>query len=215
MKRRIVKSWFQLVVASSLIAFATLARADVPGPLEIAVGTGYTRGLGSAGGRMPGLQHLAGDGGALRLEIGWRIDPRWMIGVYQEGALFAAGHEGTDGMTASAAGVQGQFHVRPLAALDPWIGVGFGWRGLWLDHGMGTHSMQGLDLARLQVGVDYRVSPRFSLAPVVGVSATEILKEKRPGATSYANVSDRKVSAFVFAGLSGRMDILGGWSPRR
>ncbi len=113
-------------------------------------------------------------------------------------------------MTASATGVQGQFHVQPLAALDPWVGLGFGWRGLWIDHGMGTHAMQGLDLVRLQVGVDYRVSPRFSIAPVLGVTATEFLKEKRPGATSYANVSDRKVSTFVFAGLSGRMDILGG-----
>ncbi|HEY6002141.1 MAG TPA: hypothetical protein VIV57_04645 [Anaeromyxobacter sp.] len=39
-------------------------------------------------------------------------------------------------------------------------------------------------------------------------------EEKRPGATSYSNISDRKVAAFVFAGLSGRMDILGGSPPR-
>jgi hypothetical protein len=214
MKRSLVRSPFQLAVALSLIAFAALARAEGPGPLELAVGTGYTRGLGRAAGNMPGLQHLAGDGGALRLELGWRLDPSWSIGCYQEGSLFASGHEGTDGMTSSAAGVQGQLHLRPFAALDPWIGVGFGWRGLWLDHGMGTHAMQGLDLARVQLGLDYRVSPRFSLAPVLGVSATEILKEKRPGATSYSNVSDRKVSAFVFAGLSGRIDLLGGASPR-
>lgn len=210
MRRRIFKSWFQVVIALSLAAFATLTRADVPGPLDVAVGTGYARGIGAPGGKMHGLQHLAGNGGALRLEVGWRFDPRWTIGLYQEGALFAEGHEGTDGMTSSAAGVQAQFHVRPLESLDPWIGLGFGWRGIWIDHGMGTHAMQGLDLARLQVGVDYRVSPRFSLAPVLGVTATEFLKEKGPGATSYSNLSERKVSAFVFAGLSGRMDILGG-----
>jgi hypothetical protein len=210
MKRSIVKSWLQLAFALSLVAFATLARADGPGPLEVSIGTAYTRGVGSPGGTMHGLQHLAGNGGALRLEVGWRIDPRWMVGCYQEGALFDAGHEGTDGMTASAAGVQAQFHARPFAALDPWVGLGFGWRGIWIDHGMGTHAMQGLDLARLQVGVDYRVSPRFSVAPVLGVAATELLKEKRPGAGSYSSISDRKVSAFVFAGLSGRMDIFGG-----
>lgn len=214
MKRRIVKSWFQVFVALLLVAFATLAKADAPGPFEIAAGTGYTRGLGPAGGHMPGLQHLAGDGGALRLEAGWRFDPRWAVGCYHEGALFASGHAGTRGMTAAAAGIQGQFHARPFAALDPWVGLGFGWRGLWLDHGMGTHAMQGFDLARFQVGLDYRVSPRFSLAPVLGVSATEFLKEKRPGATSYTNISDRKVSAFVFAGLSGRVDILGGSRAR-
>lgn len=210
MKRRMVKSWFQLAVALSLLALATPARADGPGLLEVSIGTAYTRGLGSPGGTMHGLQHLAGSGGALRLEVGWRIDPAWMVGLYQEGALFDAGHEETDGMTGSAAGIQAQFHARPFATLDPWVGLGLGWRGIWIDHGMGTHAMQGLDLARFQVGVDYRVSPRFSVAPVLGVAATEFLKEKRPGATSYANVSDRKVSAFVFAGLSGRMDILGG-----
>lgn len=63
-------------------------------------------------------------------------------------------------------------------------------------------------------GEDYRVSPRFSLAPILGVSATELLKEKRSGATSYSNISDRKIGTFVFAGLSGRMDILGGSPPR-
>lgn len=203
------KSWLRAAAVTLLAGLATLARPeDVPGPLEISVGTGYTRGIGPAGGMMPELQHLAGNGGALRLEVGWRIDPRWLVGAYWEGARFAHGHEGTDGMTGGAAGVQAQLHVLPAARLDPWVGLGAGWRGLWLDHGRGTHAMQGLDIARVQVGVDYRVSRGLSVAPTVGVALTELLSEKRPGATSYMDIEDRKVGTFVFAGVTGRMDVL-------
>jgi hypothetical protein len=215
MKRMTPRSWFPAAIAALLAAFATLARADGPGPLELAVATGYSRGLGPSAGGMPELQHLAGDGAALRLEAGWRVDPRWTVGLYYEGALLAGGHEGTDGMTASAAGIQGQLHLRPLAKLDPWVGLGFGWRGLWLDHGSGTHVLQGLDLARLQVGVDYRLSRRVSLAPTVGLALTELLSEKRPGATGFMDIEDREIGTFVFAGLSGRFDVLGRASDLR
>ena len=215
MKRRITRSGFQSAVAVALIAYTFHARAEAPGPVDVSVATGYVRGLGSPGGDMPGLQHLAGDGGALRVDAGWRIGPHVSAGAYCESAWFAGGHEGTDGMTGAAAGLQGRLHARPLSKVDPWVGLGFGWRGLWLDHGVGTHAMQGLDLARLDVGVDFQVSRGFRLAPTVGVTVTEVLSEKRPGAGGYVDVEERKVSTFVFAGVTGRIDVLGGGSGAR
>ncbi len=74
---------------------------------------------------------------------------------------------------------------------------------------MGTHVMQGIDLARLQVGLDYRVSDRLAVAPVLGFAMTELLSERRPGASGYSDVEDRKIGHFVFAGVSGRFDVLG------
>jgi hypothetical protein len=211
MKRRMMKSWFQAVVALAFAAYAALARADGPGPLEVGVATGFTRGHGpAAGGMMPELQDLAGNGGAVRVDIGWRIDPRWMIGTYAETGRLAKGDRGTDGMTSVAAGVQGQLHLAPAGVLDPWVGLGAGWRGLWLDHAMGTHVLQGIDLARVQVGVDYRVSERLAIAPTIGIAFTKLLAEKRPGASGYADVEDRDVGHFLFAGVSGRFDVLGG-----
>lgn len=214
MNRRLMKSWFQAVVALAFAAFAALARADGPGPLELGVAIGYTRGHGAAaGGMMPELQDLAGNGGTVRVDVGWRIDPRWMVGTYTEVGRLAAGKQGTDGMTSVAAGIQGQLHLAPAGRVDLWIGVGTGWRGLWLDHEVGTHVMQGIDLARVQVGLDYRVSERLAVAPVVGLSVTELLSEKRPGASGYSDVEDRKTGHFLFAGVSGRFDVLG--APER
>ena len=118
-------------------------------------------------------------------------------------------------MTGVAAGLQGQLHARPRSDLDPWVGVGAGWRGLWLEHHAGTHVMQGIDVARLQLGIDYRVSERVSLAPTIGVAWTEMLSEKRPGARGYSDIDDREVGRFLFAGVSGRMDVLGGGSGLR
>jgi hypothetical protein len=210
-----MKSWFQALVAIAFVAYATLTRADGPGHLELGVGTGFVRGHGpAAGGMMPDLQDLAGDGGTVRLDVGWRIDPRWMAGTYAELGRLASGDHGTDGMTSVAAGIQGQLHLAPAARLDPWIGLGAGWRGLWLEHAAGgTHAMQGLDLARVQLGLDYRVSERLAVAPTLGLAVTQVLSEKAPGASGYSDVEDRKTGHLVFAGLSGRFDVLAGSRP--
>jgi hypothetical protein len=116
-------------------------------------------------------------------------------------------------MNSVAAGIEGQLHLAPTARLDPWIGFGFGWRGLWLEHSAGTHAMQGLDLARLEVGLDYRVSDRLAVAPTVGLAFTQLLSEKRPGASGYSDIEDRKTGHFLFAGVNGRFDVLGGERP--
>ena len=51
-----------------------------------------------------------------------------------------------------------------------------------LELGVGIGHHQGLDLARVQVGVDYRLAENFSVAPTVGVSLTEFLSQEPAGA---------------------------------
>lgn len=44
----------------------------------------------------------------------------------------------------------------------PWIGLGAGWRGIWIDRDVGgTDSRHGIDLVRLTAGVDYRLNSQF------------------------------------------------------
>jgi hypothetical protein len=209
MDRRFVKSGLQLAVAVALVGFATLTRADAGSGLEIEVGTAYAQGVGAAAGStMPTLQTLADGGGALRETVGWRIDRRWMVGVYHENVLLAAGElPGTDRVTGHALGLEGRLHLAPFDRVDPWIGLGAGWRSLSIDHGSGTHELQGVDLARVQVGADWRLSQAFGVAPVVGVSLTEFLSERRPGESGAMDLPGRSVGAFFYGGIAGRFRI--------
>lgn len=211
MTRSMMKNGFQVAVAVALLAYATLTRAEGPGPLELGASVGFTRGHGpAAGGMMPDLQDLAGNGASARVDVGWRVDSRWLVGTYVETGRLASGDAGTDGMTSVGAGVQAQLHLAPAARHDPWIGVGAGWRGLWLEHAAGTHVLQGLDLARIEVGLDHRVSDRLAIAPTIGLAVTRLLSEKGPGASGYSDLEDRKTGHFLFAGVRGRYDVLGG-----
>lgn len=210
-KNRIFRSWFQAAVALGLLMSAVPGRAFAGAPsntLELGVELGYAQGFGPIAAGLPTLQGISTAGGALKLDAGWRIDPRWMVGAYAEGSLYGSGNvPGSDHATGLAAGLQGQFHVLPFEKYDPWVGVGFGWRGLWADRGNGTQSLQGLDLARVQVGVDYRLTDSFSLAPTVGVSLTQFLSQKPAGGSGFVDTTDRKLNTFVFAGVGGRFDL--------
>lgn len=107
----------------------------------------------------------------------------------------------------AAAGVQAQFHPRPYERWDPWVGLGFGWRGYWADVGDGTYGLQGFDLVRLRVGVAYRLSARFAVGPVIGATVTDFLSREPAGATGYQSGDDKKLSTFVFAGFNGRFSL--------
>jgi len=176
---------------------------------EIAVGTGYAQGGGKLGGDLRNLEDVAGPGAAVEVDVGTRIIPQLTVGVYgtlarsQHGDLIASS---TDVLGASA-GVQAAWHLRPATSLDPWLSLGGGWRALWLDPsaGKGT-ALQGFDLARVQLGVDYRVTPEIAIAPVIGGSASMFVSEDSPMTRSYTEIQDKKVNFTGFVGLSGRFD---------
>ncbi len=176
--------------------------------LELSLALGYGKGVGPVGAGVPTVQRLGDAGGTAALDFGWRLNPRWMVGAYGEFGVFAGNvAEIADGARTAAAGVQGQFHVMPERRYDPWIGLGFGWRGYWADTNGGTYGLQGLDLARLRLGVDYRLSPGVAMGPVFGVTVTQFLSAKPTGSGSYSDVNDRKINTFFFGGLAGRFSL--------
>jgi hypothetical protein len=184
----------------------------VSNALELGVGAGYAQGVGDIAKGRSTMQDLSGPGGAVEVDVGYRLSPEFMIGVYGTGAQFARGDIVTDGtdVRSATAGVQANYHFRPSYRIDPWVGLGTGWKGMWLspDSGKDT-SLQGLELARLQVGADYRISPEVAITPVLGADLSMFLSENGPGLSGYTNIADPRVNVAFFAGIGARFDVLG------
>jgi hypothetical protein len=71
-------------------------------------------------------------------------------------------------------GANVQFHTRPGARFDPWIGAGVGYERLSLSASANGRdaslSASGFQLLDLQIGGDVRFSPSFALGPFVSLS---------------------------------------------
>jgi hypothetical protein len=189
------------------------AVAPVPDrTFEIAVGTGYAQGGGKLGGTLGNLEDIAGPGAAVEVDVGYRIIPQLTVGVY--GTLAKSQHgdliDSSTDVLGATAGVQAAWHFRPQVSIDPWVSLGGGWRALWLDPAAGkVTSLQGLDVARLQLGVDYRVTKEIAIAPVIGGSVSLFVSQDSPMTTGYTAIPDKKVNFTGFVGLSGRFDFGG------
>jgi hypothetical protein len=195
------------------VSTAPLRRSiDAPSSAwEIGLGVGYSQGVGDIGTNSPNLTDLSDGGGEIQLNLGYRINPSWMVGIYGTGGKYSTGTLiSTDSNVWSAtAGVQANYHFLPLQQFDPWVGLGAGWRGHWVSQPTGTDSRHGLDVARLQVGVDYRVNPVLSIAPYIGASATIFLTQQLAQQASFSNIHDPNVNFFLVGGFIGRFDVLG------
>jgi hypothetical protein len=180
--------------------------------LELSVATGYAQGAGPIAGGMQHLEDISGPGGAVELAAAYRINPTFAVGAYGSFSTYATGDQitGDTNVLGATAGIQGIAHLRPERSVDPWVSVGTGWRGLWLDPDQGKRtSLQGLELARLQVGVDYRVSEDIAIAPVVGGSLDLFVSQDSAMTDGYNELQDKKVNFVGFAGLAGRFDLGG------
>jgi hypothetical protein len=184
----------------------------VKNAFEIGVATGYTQGGGKLGGNMGSLEDVSGPGGVVEVDLGYRVLPYLSLGAYGTFSKYQHGDSvdsNTDVLGATA-GLQGVVHFRPDTSIDPWVSLGTGWKGLWLDPSSGkTTSLQGLELARLQLGVDYRVSKDVAIAPVIGGSLSMFISQDSAMTTDLTEITDKKVNFTGFAGLAGRFDIGG------
>jgi outer membrane protein W len=200
--------------SSQVVAASSRSRPAVERALEITLGAGYAQGFGDIGASQRSLSDLSSAGGEINLGVGYRLDKRFMVGAYGSGSKYSTGDftSGADIWSATA-GVQGNVHFLPDNEWDPWLGLGTGWRGHWVKNASGTDSRHGWDIARLQVGVDYRVSPEFAMAPYVGAGLTTFFTQQLAGQQSFSNVHSPDVNLWVFAGLQGRFDLFGTSTP--
>jgi hypothetical protein len=174
--------------------------------LELGVATGYSQGGGDLGGGMANLEDIAGAGVAVEVDLAYRVFPNLTLGAYGTFAGYAQGDLISNTTVFGAtAGVQAAWHFRPDMSIDPWVSVGGGWKALWLEPDAGDRtSLQGFDLARVQIGLDYRVTPELAIAPVVGGSLGLFVSENTPMRDGYSEIEDKKVNFTGFAGISGR-----------
>jgi hypothetical protein len=139
------------------------------------------------------------------------------IGAYGEGGMYqpAQGSFGDRRSFSVAAGVQAQYHLLPFNRWDPWVGAGTGWRGYWMvDDEAGTSVLQGVDIVRAQVGVDYHFSPSLIVTPTIGATITQFIGESGPGDAGYHRLEDARPVSFFSVGLGGRFDIGGSRTGR-
>jgi hypothetical protein len=67
--------------------------------------------------------------------------------------------------------------------------------------------MQGVEWAKLQIGVDYRIDQAVAISPVVGADLTTFFTQSTPTSNGFTNTTNPTVNTFVFAGVQGRFDI--------
>jgi hypothetical protein len=207
--------------AATLLLTTTTSLADdgikkemppISNALEIAIGGGYMRGAGDVGHNMAAVDDLTEGGGGAELHVGYRITPELVVGAYGTLSGYEVGDAvatTTDLAIGATAGVEGVYHFRPSMQVDPWVSVGAGWKALWLGNDDGTErALQGIELTRVQIGVDYRLTPTFALAPFMGASAAMFLAEDTMTSSGYQQIDHTEVNWSVSAGLMGRFDIL-------
>lgn len=183
---------------------------------EVGLGAGYSQGVGDVGAGIPSLTNSGGPGASVELDLGWRFRPNWLVGVYSTASWLSSGDQpgnAHNNWTASA-GVQANYHFQPGEGFDPWIGLGAGGRGYWVNRPGGTDVRYGLDVGRVQVGLDVPVAAGVTVSPFIGATATVLLTQELAQQNSFTNISSPNVNVFLNAGVLGRFDLLGADSPR-
>jgi hypothetical protein len=183
---------------------------------EIGVAGGYLQGAGDIGTGMGRVQDYAGAGGGGELKLGYRPIASLAFGIFGGCSAHGTGDlvtaEATS--TTASAGLFADWHFRPDRSVDPWVGLSTGWRGLWIVPNEGdTTSWQGLEIARLQLGLDYRITPEIAIAPVLGASMSMFLAHETPDTSGFDSIGSPKPNFFFFGGLQARFDLFGTRAP--
>jgi len=183
---------------------------------EIGVDAGYTQGFGNVGpGR--GVGDVAGAGGTVGVHLGYRVDPHWYVGgtgQYQ-GYGTSNARPNVGSVRGVTAGVEGSYHLQPYSRVDPFVTLGTGYRAL-VESPPGnapTAVTHGIELGRIEVGLDVRPSESVAIAPVIGADLNMFMWRTGGGAEA-APLTGRGINTFVFAGLRGRFDVGGGREAR-
>jgi hypothetical protein len=178
---------------------------------ELGVDMGYTQGFGALDGTR-NLRQIEDAGIALGLSLGYRATPGFSIAATGQFQGFSADDRLPSGtmVRGAATGLAGTFHIAPYERVDPFITLGTGYRMLWeVPTGSAPTTLShGFEMGKLEIGVDLRPTENIAIAPVLGADLDMFMWRNVTG-TDRADISNRGVSAFLFAGVRGRFDIGG------
>jgi len=178
---------------------------------EIGLSTAYTQPFGKINDAR-NIGNIAQAGVGLGVELGYRISPHVGIGVsgvYHESAPADALGTGMD-VRGLATSLQGTYHFMPYERVDPYLTLGAGYRMLWqVPEARATTLTHGFQLAKLQAGLDVRVSKDVALGPFVGADLDLFIWDNAEGPTGNVAMENKRVNTFLTAGIQGRFDMGG------
>jgi outer membrane protein W len=223
-----------IAAAAILTTFAALpARADSQSGLSLGVRAAYGVPLGSAGDGSS-FNQLTSGAVPIQLDVGYRLDEHWLAGGYfawgpamiasdAKRGLAAQGATDVGGHAVQRIGLQGIYTLLPEARFAPWFGLGLGYE--WtryaearLNTATGSADseigMGGFE-AILQVGGDYRLSPRFTAGPFATLNFGQYRNHvsdvdvksgavANPGTT---DVSDKGIHEWLQFGIKGTFNL--------
>jgi outer membrane protein OmpA-like peptidoglycan-associated protein len=182
---------------------------------ELGVDAGWTQPFGDIN-RGRSIGDLVGPGFGVGLGLGYRISPHFAV------TLGGAYHESNEGrilpdsteVRGLALSLTGTYHFRPYSFIDPYVSLGGGYRMLWQvpDAPQTQILTHGVQLAKLQVGVDYRVAKNVAVGPFVAADLNYFLWDNPEGPRGDLDIQANRVNTFISAGIAGRFDF--GGSPR-
>jgi hypothetical protein len=174
--------------------------------LEIAISGVY---LQSAGTAMPatadGPRDLPGPGASFELQLGYRRTPNLVLAGYGTLGGISDGYVQRHAAVWTA-GIKAEWHFAPALPIDPFVGFGAGVKALWLDNADMSQRAFGVELAKLQAGIDYRVSPSFAIGLSVGLSASTYSAVQNPTTRRFEAIDSTPVSWTLQAGPTARFD---------
>jgi hypothetical protein len=180
----------------------------IKGGLEISLAANTAQTLGDIGNNMDG-DDVIGSAGELDLQIGYRVTPHLAIAFYATGQTLIEGTNNDRDVYTGSSGFEADFHLRPSHAVDPWISMGSGVRALVLDADRGTSVLVGAELARVQLGVDFRLDENFALGPVIGATATLYGAQKDAMQDDFKELDTKGITWGLSAGIAGRFNAFG------
>ncbi len=193
----------------------TATRSSLRAPrkaFEVGVNAGYTQGFGAIQNGIP-TTDVASGGFGVGADLGYRFNPHWAILGHAQYSQFGAGNVQRDTTSVRGAGfgMSGVYHVMPYERLDPWVSLGSGYRMLWVaPEGASDDVMyHGLEIAKLQVGLDVRATKDIAVGPVLAGGLDYFTWQNSDLDRNFHMIPDRRVSTFVFAGVQGRFDVGG------
>ena len=194
-------------LAESPTALRSGAMPAVESGLEIVVGASAASSTGDIGVGM-NAEDVVGSPGQVELQIGYRLTPQFTLGFYSTAHGLSESPAGASSdVYGATAGLEIDMHARPDAAIDPWISVGSGLRALWIQDDRDS-VLIGLEVARLQLGVDFRVNEDVAIGPVLGASASFYGAHKSP-TMDFHEIDDKGVNWMFSAGVAGRFNAFG------
>nr|PZN19827.1 MAG: hypothetical protein DIU78_20360 [Pseudomonadota bacterium] len=172
---------------------------------EITFSIGYVRGLGQPQGGVGDLFGSLGSGASLDLGVGYRLSPRWMLGVSGAYQIYGGDTLEGDDLAHGAIGrLDATYHFEPFSRLDPWARAGIGYRLLHHAPASGRDDLlHGVQLLSVTTGLDFRMQRDVAFAPILGADLDLFLYDRTDA------VDRPRVSAFVYLGMQGRFDFGG------